>query len=294
MHYMAMIYSLTQRIRDFGELVKFSHTIFLFPFALSAVVLANQVSPVTIGILFWMVAALVAARSAAMIMNRIADQNLDALNPRTAGRPLVTGRVSLGLAWLWLALACGLFVLASAMLNPLALMLSPLALAWVLGYSFTKRFTALCHLWLGTATALAPVGAWIAVTGAWDWRAAVLAGAVALWVAGFDVIYACQDINFDRDQALHSLPARLGLKRALWASRIMHLGALIGFFALQPLFGLGAIYLAGAGLVTVILIAEQVLVAYKRANIPMAFFTLNGVVSVLFFFILLTDQLAGA
>lgn len=294
MHYMAMINSLTQRIRDFGELVKFSHTIFLFPFALSAVVLANQVSPVTIGVLFWMVVALVAARSAAMIMNRIADQNYDASNPRTADRPLVTGRVSLGLAWLWLALACGLFGLASAMLNPLALMLSPLALVWVLGYSFTKRFTALCHLWLGTATALAPVGAWIAVTGAWDWRAAVLAGAVALWVAGFDVIYACQDIDFDREQALHSLPARLGLQNALWASRIMHLGALIGFFALQPLFGLGAIYLAGAGLVALILIVEQVLVAYKRANIPMAFFTLNGVVSVLFFFILLTDQLAGA
>lgn len=294
MHYMAMINSLTQRIRDFGELVKFSHTIFLFPFALSAVVLANQVSPVTIGVLFWMVVALVAARSAAMIMNRIADQNYDASNPRTADRPLVTGRVSPGLAWLWLALACGLFGLASAMLNPLALMLSPLALVWVLGYSFTKRFTALCHLWLGTATALAPLGAWIAVTGAWDWRAAVLAGAVALWVAGFDVIYACQDIDFDREQALHSLPARLGLQNALWASRIMHLGALIGFFALQPLFGLGAIYLAGAGLVAVILIVEQVLVAYKRANIPMAFFTLNGVVSVLFFFILLTDQLAGA
>ena len=294
MHYMAMINSLNQRIRDFGELVKFSHTIFLFPFALSAVVLANQISPVTIGVLFWMVTALVAARSAAMIMNRIADQNYDASNPRTAGRPLVTGRVSLGLAWLWLALACGLFGLASAMLNPLALMLSPLALVWVLGYSFTKRFTALCHLWLGTATALAPLGAWIAVTGAWDWRAAVLAGAVALWVAGFDVIYACQDIDFDREQALHSLPARLGLQNALWASRIMHLGALIGFFALQPLFGLGAIYLAGAGLVALILIVEQVLVAYKRANIPMAFFTLNGVVSVLFFFILLTDQLAGA
>lgn len=294
MHYMAMINSLTQRIRDFGELVKFSHTIFLFPFALSAVVLADQVSPVTIGVLFWMVVALVAARSAAMIMNRIADQNYDVSNPRTAGRPLATGRVSPGLAWLWLALACGLFGLASAMLNPLALMLSPLALVWVLGYSFTKRFTALCHLWLGMATALAPLGAWIAVTGAWDWRAAVLAGAVALWVAGFDVIYACQDIDFDREQALHSLPARLGLQNALWASRIMHLGALIGFFALQPLFGLGAIYLAGAGLVALILIVEQILVAYKRANIPMAFFTLNGVVSVLFFFILLTDQLAGA
>lgn len=289
-----MINSFTQRIRDFSELVKFSHTIFLFPFALSSLVLAHQVKPVTIGVLCWIVLALVAARSAAMIMNRIADKNYDALNPRTATRPLVTGQVSAGLAWLWLALACGFFVLASAMLNSLALMLSPVALFLVLGYSFTKRFTALCHIWLGAATALAPVGAWIAVTGAWDWRAIVLAGAVALWVAGFDVIYACQDIEFDRGQALHSIPARLGLKRALWASRIMHLGALLGFFALQPLFGLGGIYLAGAILVAVVLIAEQALVAYKQANIPMAFFTLNGVVSVMFFLILLTDRLVGA
>lgn len=288
-----MINALTQRIRDFGELVKFSHTIFLFPFALSSVVLAHQTKPVTADVLFWMVVALVAARSAAMIMNRIADKRYDALNPRTNGRPLVTGKVSVGLAWLWLALACGLFVLASGMLNNLALLLSPVALVWVLGYSFTKRFTALCHLWLGAATALAPVGAWIAVTGTWDWRAIVLAGAVALWVAGFDVIYACQDIEFDQGQELHSLPARLGLKRALWASRIMHLGALTGFFALKPLFGLGGIYLAGVVLVALILIAEQAMVAYKQANIPMAFFTLNGIVSVMFFFILLIDQWAG-
>jgi len=289
-----MMNAITQRLHDFGELVKFSHTIFLFPFALSAVVLAHQVKPVSAGGLFWLVVALVAARSAAMIMNRIADKNFDTLNPRTAGRSLVTGKVSTGLAWLWLALACGVFVLAAALLNPLALMLSPVALVWILGYSFTKRFTALCHLWLGAATALAPVGAWIAVTGAWDWRAAVLAAAVALWVAGFDVIYACQDIDFDQGQALHSLPARLGLQRALWASRLMHLGALVGFFALQPLFGLGAIYLGGAVLAAVILIAEQALVAYKRANIPMAFFTLNGVVSVMLFFALLVDRLAGA
>ncbi|MFH2126001.1 MAG: UbiA-like polyprenyltransferase [Pseudomonadota bacterium] len=289
-----MMNAIIQRIHDFGELVKFSHTVFLFPFALSAVVLAQQSKPLTAGVLVWMVVALVAARSAAMIMNRIADKNYDAHNPRTAGRPLVTGKVSAGLAWLWLALACGVFVLAAGLLNPLALLLSPVALVWILGYSFTKRFTALCHFWLGSATALAPVGAWIAVTGSWDWRAAVLAAAVALWVAGFDVIYACQDIDFDQGQALHSLPARLGLPRALWASRIMHLGALVGFFALHPLFGLGDIYFGGVVLVAVILTAEQALVAYKRANIPMAFFTLNGVVSVMFFFALLADRLAGA
>ncbi|KMY68790.1 hypothetical protein AAU61_04110 [Desulfocarbo indianensis] len=288
-----MTYVLTQRVRDFGELVKFSHTLFLFPFALSGVVLAHGVRPLTAGVMLWIVVALVAARSAAMIMNRIADRRFDALNPRTWGRPLVSGRVSPALAWLWLALACGALVLASAMLNPLALALSPVALVWVLGYSFSKRFTALCHIWLGAATALAPVGAWIAVTGDWDWRVLALAGSVALWVAGFDVIYACQDIDFDRGQALHSIPARLGLENALWVSRGLHLGAVAGFWALAPLFGLGRVYLAGVVLVAAVLVVEQALVAYRRANIPMAFFTLNGVVSVMFFFILLADRLVG-
>ena len=284
---------LAGRLRDFGELVKFSHTVFLFPFALSALVLASQVKPVTVSVIFWVVAALVAARSAAMIMNRIADRRWDALNPRTAGRPLVTGRVSMALAWAWLGLACALFVLAAWMLNPLCLKLAPVALAWVLGYSFTKRFTWLCHLWLGAATALAPLGAWIAVTGAWDWRAAVLAGAVTLWVAGFDVIYACQDIAFDRQQALRSLPARWGLDRALWVSRAMHLLAAAGFLALGPLFGLNGWYLAGAGLVALALVVEQVLVAVKQANIPMAFFTVNGFISIAYFLFLAVDRLTA-
>jgi 4-hydroxybenzoate polyprenyltransferase len=282
-----------ERVRDFGELVKFSHTIFLFPFALSAVVLAHRVEPVTPGVVGWTVAALVAARTAAMVTNRIADRRVDAANPRTAGRPLITGRVSVAAAWAWLAAAVGVFLLACWRLNPLALALSPVALAWVMGYSFSKRFTALCHLWLGSATALAPLGAWIAVTGAWDWRAAVLAGAVALWVAGFDVIYAVQDLEFDRSHGLRSVPARLGLGGALWVSRLMHAGAAAGFFWLAPLFGLGEVYLCGAGLIAAVLAAEQVLVAARRANIPMAFFTLNGVVSMVFFGFLLADRLAA-
>ncbi|MCF8032881.1 MAG: putative 4-hydroxybenzoate polyprenyltransferase [Desulfarculaceae bacterium] len=286
--------ALTGRLRDFAELVKFSHTLFLFPFALSALVLAAQQRPVTFGLVFWVVVALVAARSAAMIMNRIADRRWDALNPRTATRPLVTGKVSIALAWGWLALASGLLVLAAYMLNPLCFKLSPVALAWVLGYSFTKRFTWLCHLWLGAATALAPLGTWIAVTGAWDWRAVVLAVAVTLWVAGFDVIYACQDIAFDQEHALKSLPARLGLENALWVSRGMHLLAGMGFLLLWPLFGLGSWYLAGALVVCLALVVEQILVAIKQANIPMAFFTVNGFISIVYFLFLAVDRLSAS
>jgi 4-hydroxybenzoate polyprenyltransferase len=168
-------------------------------------------------------------------------------------------------------------------------LLSPVALAWIMGYSYSKRFTSLCHIWLGAATALAPVGAWIAVSGAWDWRAVVLAISVTTWVAGFDVIYACQDLEFDQNHRLHSLPARLGLKKALWVSRGLHLISTIGFFALAPLFGLGSLYLAGVSLVSLVLVLEQIVVAKKRANIPMAFFTMNGIISVMFLIFLAVD-----
>ncbi len=276
-------------LRDFAELVAFSHTIFLFPFALAAVLLAHRLRPVTPARLAWIVLALVAARTAAMVMNRIADRRFDAENPRTKNRPLVTGRVTPAQAWSYLALACAVFLLACWRLGPLCLMLSPLALAWVLGYSFSKRFTSLSHLWLGSATALAPLGAWIGVTGSFDWRILVLAAAVSLWVAGFDVIYACQDLGFDRRRGLCSLPARLGLGRALWVSRGLHLGAWAGFVALVPLFHLGRVYLVGALALGALLALEQALVAAKKANIPMAFFTVNGVVSVLFFLVLALD-----
>lgn len=283
-----------KRLQDFAALVKFSHTVFLFPFALAAVVLARQVRPIDLETLALIAAALVSARSAAMIMNRLADQGYDAANPRTAERPLVTGRVSRVQAWAWLVAACGVFILAAWLLNPLCLALSPLALAWVLGYSYSKRFTVLCHLWLGAAAALAPLGAWLAVTGVWDWRALVLSGAAALWVAGFDIIYACQDIGFDRDRGLHSIPARLGMRGALWVSRGLHALALIGFWALGPLFGLGAVYVVGFWLMAAALAAEQTLAAVKQANIPMAFFTVNGVVSIMFFCFVLADAAVGA
>ena len=279
------------KVRSFGELVKFSHTIFLFPFALSAMVLGHEVNPINFAAVFWIVLALVSARSAAMVMNRIADLKYDAANPRTAIRPTVTGKVSGPMAWTYLAIASGLFILAAGMLSKLCLIFSPFVLAWLLGYSFTKRFTALCHVWLGTATALAPFGAWVAVTGNIDWRILVLCAAVSLWVAGFDVIYACQDIDFDQSQGLKSIPAKLGLNRALWVSRLMHLGAVIAFAALAPLFSLGASYQVGVALLTLLLIVEQTLVALKHANIPMVFFTVNGVVSIVFFMCLLADRM---
>jgi 4-hydroxybenzoate polyprenyltransferase len=278
------------KLKNFGELVKFSHTIFLFPFALSAVVLAHGVKPVTFRTFLWIVVALVSARSAAMVMNRLADLKYDVTNPRMANRPLVTGQVSCGQAWLCLAMACAVFVLAAWALNPLCLALSPVALIWVLGYSFTKRFTALCHFWLGAATALAPLGAWVAVTGAFHWGAVTLAIAAACWVAGFDVIYACQDIDFDRAHGLKSLPARLGLAKALWVSRGLHVVALAGFFQLALAFGLGKVYMAGAGLIGLALVVEQWLVHVKLANVPIAFFTVNGVISVAFFVFLAADR----
>lgn len=279
---MAIVSSVSIRISDFAELVKFSHTIFLFPFALAAVFMAQRVRPLTWPMMLWIVVALVAARSAAMVMNRIADRKIDAVNPRTAQRPLVTGRVSMPLAWAWLATACGLFVLAAWQLGPLPLALSPIALAWVLGYSFTKRFTALCHIWLGMATALAPLGAWIAVAGTFTVGAVVLALSVSLWVAGFDIIYACQDVDFDRAHGLNSIPARLGISGALWLSSALHGLALAGLAALGPLMGLGAIYLVTVLVLGFILATEQIVVRRRLANVPMAFFTMNGVFSMLY------------
>lgn len=283
--------SLINRIKSFGELVKFSHTIFLFPFAMAAVVLAAGEMRLTWWAGLWIVVALISARSAAMVMNRIADLRYDSANPRTAQRSLVTGEVTKTQAWVYLAAACAVFVLAAWMLSPTCLALSPIALAWVLSYSFTKRFTFLCHVWLGIATALAPVGAWVAVTGYIDWRIVVFGIGAACWVAGFDVIYACQDIDFDRSQGLHSLPARLGLEGSLWISRGMHLVSAGVFFALAPMYSLGTVYVWGAGLVAALLVLEHILVAVKKANIPMAFFTVNGVVSIVFFLFILADRL---
>jgi 4-hydroxybenzoate polyprenyltransferase len=267
----------------FLSLVTFSHTIFALPFALLSAVLAAGGVPQA-GKLLWILAAMVGARSAAMAFNRIADRALDAVNPRTRTRDIPAGRVSVASASVFCALSAAFFVFSAWRLNPLCFALSPVALAIVLGYSFTKRMSALSHLVLGLSLAIAPVGAWIAVTGRFAATPVVLGFAVLFWVAGFDVIYSLQDETFDRAHGLFSLPARLGARRALDLSTSFHavsLALLYGVFVLSgggPLFGVGVV-LAG-----IFLVRQHVLVSPKDlSRVNGAFFTANGWLSVAVF-----------
>jgi 4-hydroxybenzoate polyprenyltransferase len=267
------------------EMIKFEHTLFALPFALMGMMLAAGGWPGgrTAG---WIVVAMVGARSAAMGFNRLADRRIDAANPRTAGRALPAGLVTPGFVLAFVLLSCALLVVAAWRLNPLCLALSPLALLVLLGYSYTKRFTELSHFFLGLALAGAPLGAWIAVRG--DVAAApfVLAGAVLLWVAGFDVLYALQDLDFDRRSGLRSIPARVGVVGALWISGLLHLAMLALLASLPAAYGpgLGAGYWVG-------LVGCAVMIAYQHAivrpadltRLDAAFFTANGALSVWLF-----------
>jgi 4-hydroxybenzoate polyprenyltransferase len=270
-------------VRRFLSLVTFSHTVFALPFALLATVLAAGAVPPP-RTLFGILAAMVGARSAAMAFNRIVDRDVDAENPRTARREIPAGAVSVTAAAMFCALSAAVFVAAAWFLNPLCLALSPLALAIILGYSFTKRLSALSHLVLGLSLAIAPVGAWIAVTGRFAVTPVVLGLSVLFWVAGFDVIYSLQDEAFDRGHGLFSLPARLGARRALDLSTVFHavsLALLYGVFVLAgggPLFGIG-VALAG-----VFLVRQHALVSEKDlSRVNGAFFTANGWLSVAVF-----------
>jgi 4-hydroxybenzoate polyprenyltransferase len=270
------------RVRSYGRMIRFSHSVFALPFALTAAVLAGR-DGITARQVFWIVVAMVGARSAAMGMNRLADQDYDARNPRTAARELPRGVLSRGEVWFFVVLSAGVLVLASAMLNPVCLALSPLALAIVFGYSYTKRFTSLSHLVLGLALAVAPVGAWIAIRGTIGWPPLVLGAAVLLWVAGFDAIYACQDVEVDRREGLHSLPARLGVRGALVVSKLFHaaaVGLLVILYFVVPLHPL---YLAGVVAVAGLLAFEHSLVRADDLSRVMQAFNLNGWVSLGYF-----------
>lgn len=271
------------RVGTLLEMIKFSHTVFALPFALTGMVLAAGGVP-GLGTLFWIVAAMVGARTAAMAWNRIADAAIDAKNPRTADRHLPAGRVSRREAW---ALTLGgvvLLELAAWALNPLCLALSPLALVVLFLYPYAKRFTALCHYLLGLALAAAPLGAWVAVTGEWSWRIVPLGLAVLLWVAGFDILYALQDEGFDRAEGLHSVPQRWGTRRALSLAARLH-AAVVALLALQiPLFGLGLWYGLGVAAVAGLLLYEHSLVSPQDlSRLDAAFFAMNGVISVVVF-----------
>jgi len=273
------------------EMIKWEHSVFALPFALCGAMLAAGGMP-TWHQLAWIIVAMVAARSAAMAFNRLADAQIDAANPRTATRALPAGVLTPGFVSTFVLIACGVFVLAASQLNRLALWLSPVALAVVLGYSYAKRFTRWSHLLLGFALGIAPAAAWIAVRGSLDWRILLLTAAVTFWVGGFDVIYACQDHDFDRGYGLHSVPRHLGIHAALWVARIFHLIMLGLLVALVVMFGLGKLAVIGVIIVAALLAYEHSLVRHDDlSKLNAAFFTMNGVISVVFFLFIAADLL---
>jgi 4-hydroxybenzoate polyprenyltransferase len=277
------------RIRTILEMIKFEHSVFALPFALTGALLAarathqNLVSWPTVRQFLWIVVAMVSARSAAMTMNRIADLRYDRENPRTQQRALATGALSLRFAWLFTIVAVALFFVAAWRLNLLALKLAPLAIAILFFYSFTKRFTNWSHLFLGFALGISPAAAWIAVTGGLDWRMLILCAAVTLWVGGFDVLYACQDIDYDKRSGLYSVPKRFGVATALLIARVMHIGAVALLSWLAYSFALPWPAWAGIAVVAALLTYEHSLVKPgDLSKLDAAFFAVNGYISLLF------------
>lgn len=276
-----------QRIRLTLDMIKFEHSVFALPFALTGALLAlrevHLSTPVALQKLFWIVVAMVGARSAAMAFNRILDARVDAKNSRTSMRHIPAGLLSTGFAWGFTIVSVLVFLIAARALNPLCFVLAPLALGIVFFYSFTKRFTSLSHLLLGFSLGIAPSAAWIAITGSLDPRILWLTAAVTFWTAGFDVIYSCQDYDFDVREGLFSLPRRYGISRALWISRLFHAAMVLCLLALVASFRLSWLSLAGITAVIGLLIYEHSLVrANDLSRVNAAFFTVNGYVSMLF------------
>jgi 4-hydroxybenzoate polyprenyltransferase len=269
-------------------MIKFEHSVFALPFALTGALLAFHESHLTgrvfAGKLLWIVVAMVGARSAAMAFNRILDADIDARNPRTRARHLPAGMLSTGFAWGFVTVSVLVFLLAARALNPLCLKLAPLALAVLFFYSFTKRFTTFSHLILGFSLGMAPSAAWIAVAGSLDPRILWLTAAVTFWTAGFDIIYSCQDYEVDQREGLFSLPRRFGISGALWIARLFHVTMIGCLIALAIAFQLGWLSLAGIAAIVLLLSYEHSLVkADDLSRVNAAFFTVNGYVSVLFF-----------
>ena len=268
-----------RKLRIVLEMIKFEHTVFALPFAFLGAALAARGLPgwsASLGIL----GAMVGARSAAMAFNRLADRHFDAANPRTATRPLPKGEISRNFVLLFIAGGVGLFLLSAAWLNPLALKLAPIALIIVLCYSYTKRFTSFSHLFLGLALAIAPVGGWVAVTGTLVWDPFILGGAVLFWVAGFDIIYSCQDVTFDQHAGLFSLPSRFGIRRALQVAAFFHVLMVTLLAVTFQLQALSVLSWAGLLVVAASLLYEHSIVTpTDLSRVDVAFFTLNGVVS---------------
>ena len=264
------------------EMIKIEHTLFALPFAFLGAVLAANGLP-SLGQLFWIIVSMVGARSSAMAFNRLADRSYDARNPRTFTRALPAGLLSVGFVWAFTIVSAGVFFVAAAMLNRLTLILAPIALASVLLYSFTKRWTLLSHVVLGWCLSIAPTGAWIAVRGEIGSPIPLLLSLVVLlWTAGFDVLYACQDYEFDRHEGLRSIPARVGISRALWIARFLHAGAFLALVWLYLVTKLGPLALLGVVATAGLLLYQHRLVrANDLSRLNAAFFTTNAFVSII-------------
>jgi 4-hydroxybenzoate polyprenyltransferase len=281
--------------RTWGRMVKFSHSVFALPFALAGVVLAAARHPLTPRQILWVVVAMVAARNAAMGFNRLSDHAIDARNARTAERELPRGELSRGAVIAFTSVLAAVFIVAAVQLNPLCGALSPIALAIVFGYSYTKRFTWASHLVLGLALAMAPMGGWLAVAGRFDVVPWCLAAAVVFWVAGFDVIYACQDAAFDRREGLFSIPARFGIGTALIVARGLHALALAAMTAVGVTASLHPVYWGGLALIAGVLVWEHRLVrGDDLSRLPVAFLNANALISVLYLGVVLAAIALGA
>ncbi|MCF6177917.1 MAG: putative 4-hydroxybenzoate polyprenyltransferase [Geopsychrobacter sp.] len=283
---------LLAKIRALLEMIKFSHTIFAFPFALLGVVLASRANAglPSFGQVFWICVAMVGARSGAMGLNRLIDARIDAANPRTAERHIPAGKVSRREAWLFIVASLAIFLFAAWMLNPLCLKLAPVAIGLFILYALCKRFTHYAHIVLGLCLSAAPVGAYIALRGELDWPVVALALAVLFWVAGFDIFYALQDYDYDVARGLHSIPSKLGIEKSFLLVRIFH-GLMLAFLLLViPGSGLGWIYFAGVLVVAGLLMYEHSLVAPDDlSKLDAAFFNMNGYISVTIFVFALVD-----
>jgi 4-hydroxybenzoate polyprenyltransferase len=285
--------SLFNRIKIFLEMIKFAHTIFALPFAFTAAVLAARGLP-TVYQTFWIVVAMVGARTAAMGLNRIIDAEIDAKNPRTSSRAIPAGLIGKGTVFSFVMIGILLLIYAAYSLNTLCLYLSPLILFFLVLYSYCKRFTALAHIVLGITIAFAPLGAWVAIQGRIEQPAILLAGSVVFWLAGFDTLYALQDLEFDRANGLHSIPVRLGVNGSLWIARIFHLVMLGLMVALYGTMNLGSFFLVGVGITALLLFYEHWLLRTgDLTKLDMAFFNMNGYISINIFVFTLIDVLAG-
>jgi len=274
------------RIKTYASFVRFSHSVFALPFAFAGALLAAQQAPLTWRKVAWILVAMVGARSAAMGFNRLVDARIDAMNPRTAMRELPRGLMTAREATMFVGISSAVFIFASWQLNPICFALSPVALAIVFWYSLAKRYTTWTQLFLGLAMAIAPVGGWLAVGGRGGWQPWLLALAIGTWVGGFDVLYACQDVDFDRAHGLQSIPVRFGVATSLVISRVMHLVAVTCLFALALVMPLGPIYFVGVAVVAALLVYEQSLVTAGDLSQVKRAFDLNGYVGILYLIIL--------